>query len=195
MSTAQMKQVPSRGINQSLIERGVGLILKGLGVDLEDQNYLETPERVGKLYAEMFQREDTEYSTFEETDADIVIMKDHRMWTLCPHHLLPVELFVSMAYLPNGSVLGLSKLIRVLNSVNRGPLLQERFTREALEYLHKVLPGLKGAGVLVRGQHHCTKIRGVQSDASFTTYKFTGAMKQERELQDRFFRLLQGGSR
>jgi GTP cyclohydrolase I len=178
------------GIDADSIERGVHLILEGLGVDMTDQNYLETPERVARFYLEMFGKQDTEFATFEEKDTDFVLMRGHRMWTLCPHHLVPVELVVSMAYIPSGHVLGLSKLIRILNETNNGPLLQERFTREALTTLKRILPKVGGSGILVHGQHGCTKVRGVQSNAWFTTYRFEGKMESDPKLQERFFQLV-----
>lgn len=192
METATMLQ-RKPGINTHLIEKGVAFVLEGLGVNTADENFLETPERVAKFYAEMFGKEDTEYATFEESNADFILMRGHRLWTLCPHHLLPVELVVHLAYVPNGRVLGLSKLVRVLNSVNTGPLLQEQFTRTALLFLQAALPRIKGSGILINGQHGCTKVRGVQSDARFFTYRFEGVMKDDALLQNRFFQLLEVG--
>jgi GTP cyclohydrolase I len=176
-------------INQGLIEAGVTKILAGLGVDLTDPNYLETPERVARMYAEMFAPRSREWATFEEQFTDFILLKGHTLYGLCPHHLLPVELNVSLAYVPNGHVLGLSKLARICDEVNTGPMLQERFTVEVLARLEELCPGIKGAACLIDGQHGCTKVRGVRSDGRFTTYRLSGCFKEDPSLEERFFTL------
>jgi len=176
-------------INQGLIEQGVSKILEGLGVSLSDHNYLETPERVARMYAEMFAPREREWATFEEQFTDFILLKGHTLYGLCPHHLLPVELNVSLAYIPNGHVLGLSKLARICDEVNTGPMLQERFTIEVLSRLEELCPGILGAACLIDGQHGCTKVRGVKSDGRFTTYRLTGVFKEEPAMEERFFSL------
>jgi GTP cyclohydrolase I len=178
-----------RKINQGQIERGVELILQGLGVDLKDHNYLETPERVARMYLEMFAPREREWATFDEEYSDFIMLKGHTLYGLCPHHLLPVELNVSLAYVPDGHVLGLSKLARVCDEVNTGPMLQERFTVEVLSRLEELCPDIRGAACLVDGQHGCTKVRGVKSDGRFTTYRLSGCFKDEPNLEERFFTL------
>lgn len=172
-----------------LIEKGVGLILKGLEVDPTDRNFLETPERYAKFLQELFDNKDTEYATFPEEYTDFILLRQHKMYSLCPHHLLAVEFLASVAYIPNGQVLGLSKLARVLDDANDGPLLQELFTRRVLELLKKNCVGIQGVACLISGQHECLKIRGVKSDARFITYKLEGKFKEDTILADRFFRL------
>lgn len=176
-------------INHDKIERGVALILQGLGVDLSDPNYLETPERVARMYNEMFAPREREWATFEEAFSDFILLKGHTLYGLCPHHLLPVELNVSLAYVPNGHVLGLSKLARICDEVNTGPMLQERFTVEVLTRLEELCPGIRGAACLIDGQHGCTKVRGVKSDGRFTTYRLSGCFKEDPALEERFFTL------
>lgn len=171
------------------IERGVELILKGLGCDLADRNFMDTPDRVARFYSEMFSAKDTEWATFPEDYTDFILLRRHRMWSLCPHHLIPVRLDVSLAYIPDGQVLGLSKLARVLDEANNRPLLQERFTKEVLERVHQICHGVKGCAVLVEGQHGCTLIRGVRSDAEFVTYRMDGVFREQPELEERFFQL------
>jgi GTP cyclohydrolase IA len=176
-------------MDQSKIERGVELILKGLGCDLSDRNFMNTPERVGRFYAEMFTTKDSDWATFPEDYTEFIMLRRHRMWSLCPHHLIPVRFDVSLAYIPNGEVLGLSKLARVLNDANAKPLLQERFTKEVIDHVHSICNGVKGAAVLVEGQHGCTLIRGVKSEAEFITYKLDGVFREQPELEERFFQL------
>lgn len=180
-------------INQGMIEDGVSRILRGLGVDLTDHNYIDTPERVARMYVEMFTPKENEWATFEEDFSDFILLKGHTLYGLCPHHLLPVELVISLAYVPNGHVLGLSKLARICDEVNTGPMLQERFTVEVLTRLEELCPGIRGAACIVDGQHGCTKVRGVKSDGRFTTYRLSGCFKDDPELESRFFTLAGGG--
>lgn len=177
--------------NASLIEDGVALIIKGLGVDQSDPNYRDTPERVARMYAEMFAPKEREWATFDEEYSDFILLKGHVLYSLCPHHLVPVEFVINLAYVPNGHVLGLSKLARICDEVNTGPILQERFTVDVLTRLSDLVPGIHGAACLVYGQHGCTKIRGVRSAAWFTTYRMTGCFKDDPALEERFFSLAQ----
>lgn len=176
-------------MDQSKIEAGVELILKGLGCDLRDRNFTETPERVARFYNEMFSAKEVEWATFPEDFTEFIMLRRHRMWSLCPHHLIPVRFDVSLAYIPNGEVLGLSKLARVLDEANTRPLLQERFTKEIITNVHKICHGVKGCAVLIEGQHGCTLIRGVRSDAEFVTYRLDGVFREQPELEERFFQL------
>lgn len=176
-------------IDQSMIKRGVELMLKGLGVDLADRNYVDTPKRVAKFYKEMFDVKEIEWSTFPEEYSEFIMLKGHRMFSLCCHHLIPVEFTVDLAYIPDGNVLGLSKLARIFDECNRGPLLQERFTKDVLATLQQNVPGIQGAACLIEGQHGCTRVRGVKSDGRFTTYRLSGVFKDDAELERRFFEL------
>ncbi len=170
------------------ITKGVELILKGLGLDLRDPNYEETPERYARFLSEMFNKKEINYATFPEYVTDFILFRDHQLWSLCPHHLLPVSLEVSVAYIPNDQVLGLSKLPRLLEEVNDRPLLQEAFTRRVIEKLQEVSK-CKGCGCIVRGKHSCTSIRGIKSEGSMITYLTAGRLK-EPELERRFFDLV-----
>jgi len=176
-------------MNASLIESGTKLILEGLGVDLADRNFAETPQRVARMMRELFVPKESEHATFPEDYNDFILLHGHRMHSLCPHHLLPVEFTVSLAYIPSGQVLGLSKLARLLDECNNGPLLQEKFTRDCVARLMYLCPGTQGAACLIKGQHGCTRIRGVKSDAHFITYKLAGVFLERPELEERFFTL------
>ncbi len=176
-------------MDQHLLEKGATLILKGLGVDPNDRNFIHTPERYAKVLMEMFAEPDTDWATFPEAFNDFILLRDHRLYSLCPHHLLPVKLFVSVAYIPNGNVLGLSKLARLTQDCNRAPLLQEAFTKAVVDRIYQLAKGTLGAACLVEGRHGCMEMRGVKSDAHFLTYRFEGAFKEDVRLQDRFLTL------
>lgn len=176
-------------MNSHLIEKGMNLILEGLGVDRKDRNFQDTPERYARALAEMFEPPDTNWATFPEPFTDFILLRDHRLYSLCPHHMFPVKLFVSVAYIPNGNVLGLSKLARLTSECNRGPLLQEAFTNQMIRAIESVCRGTKGVACLVEGKHGCMEMRGVKSDAHFLTYKFSGEFEKNERLQDRFLAL------
>lgn len=172
--------------NFDQIEKGVRLIIRGLNLDPNDENYSETPERYCRFLVELFKPKPTNFVTFPQATSDFILFKDHRLWTLCPHHLLPVELVASIAYMPGKEVLGLSKLARIMHEVNNQPLLQERFTEDVCLKLIEQVSDVKGVACYVKGQHGCTRIRGVQSEGWFVTYKTWGTLS-EPAMEQRFF--------
>lgn len=174
-------------MNHSKIEAGVRLILAGLNCDTKDRNYAETPERVARAYDEIFSPKETEYATFEESYSDFILLRGHKMFSLCPHHLLPVHMEVHVAYIPNGEVLGLSKLARVVHDCNAGPILQEAFTREIVDRLKSIIPTAKGAACLVTANHDCMQIRGIRTLGDITTYNLVGEFLNVPHIQARFF--------
>lgn len=195
------------------IEAGIRLVLEGLEVDLDDHNFTDTPQRYAKAMAEMFAQHNGAPTSFEETYTDFILVRGHEIYTLCPHHLLPVRMCVSLAYIPDGKVLGLSKLVRVMQQANQGPVMQERFTYGVRERLEKALetwysgpsifardnnpdsyfPNQKGICVLVEGWHGCMSMRGVQSNASTITMATSGLFETDSKMLDRFMFLVRGG--
>jgi GTP cyclohydrolase I len=177
-------------VKTHLVEKGVTLILQGLEVDPNDHNYLDTPERYARALYEMFNPTDTEWATFTEEFSDFILLRGHQLFSLCPHHLFPVKFNVSVAYIPNGHVLGLSKLARLLHECNRNPLLQEGFTKMVVDKVHQVCSGVKGVAVFIQGEHGCLSMRGVKSDADFVTYRLDGLFNEDKDLERRFFDLV-----
>lgn len=113
-------------------------------------------------------------SVFEVKGIRLVVVRDVRVFSLCPHHLLPVEYVVDCGYIANGKVLGISKLARIVEIVSKVPLLQEEFTSEIVKILDRV--GI-GSGCVVRGRHSCMRCRGVEQDNSYVvTQEFSGEM-------------------
>jgi len=176
--------------NRTSVEAGAKLILMGLGVDIEDHNFATTPKRVADVYEEMFCPKETGWPVFDEEYTDIVIVKGHTFYTMCPHHMLPVEIRASVAYFPNGKVIGASKLCRLIHEVNRMPLTQEKLTDMICVAIRDYTGGTsRGEAVLLQGEHDCFKIRGIKSNASMVTYKFHGKF-EEGENQRRFLELV-----
>lgn len=201
-------------MKKELIEQGISLVLAGLEVDLNDHNFTDTPQRFAKAMAEMFEQHNGPPTAFEESYTDFILVRDHQIYTLCPHHLLPVRMRVSLAYIPDGRVLGLSKLVRVMQKANTGPVMQERFTYAVRERLEKALEtrihftgdtsymsvaevqnreystNQKGICVYVEGWHGCMQMRGVRSDASTITMATSGLFETDHKMLDRFMLLV-----
>jgi GTP cyclohydrolase I len=165
------------------IEAGACLILEGLGVDLSERNFVQTPHRVAKVYQELLQPPATEWPVVDEDYTNMVIVRGHTFWTLCPHHLLPVKMVASVGYIPRGKVIGAGKLIRMIHECNRTPMTQEALTAAIIVHIRRVTGGTsEGEAVLLEGRHGCFEIRGVRSDASMLTCKFSGRFEGETEL-------------
>lgn len=178
-------------MNLEKVEAATKLLLEALEVDTTDHNFDLTPKRVAKVYAEIFAPADTEWPVFDEKYTDIVLLRGHEFYTMCPHHLLPVRLVASVGYLPNGKVLGASKLARVLHDCNRHPMTQEALTDAVVKRLQELTVHTSlGEAVYMEGEHGCFRIRGVHSAASMITYKFSGSFQREAEMQRRFLELV-----
>lgn len=181
----------SYNLNTQKIEEATRLLLEGLEVDLNDHNFADTPRRVAKAYAELFSPPDIEIPVFDERYSDFVCMRRHSFYTLCPHHLLPVRLVASVGYIPNGKVIGASKLVRVLHDVNRQPMTQEKLTDEVARRIQELTQcHSRGEAVLLKGEHGCMRIRGVRSEGDMVTWKFTGLFDTNKDLQNNFIRLV-----
>lgn len=177
-------------MDQKMIEMGARTLLIGLGVNLEDPNFKTTPHRMFKVYQEMFAPPDTEWPVFDEEYTDIVVMRGHVFWTLCPHHMLPVKITASVAYLPQGKVIGASKLVRAMHDVNTQPMTQEKLTDLVLKRIENLTSETsRGVAVMMEGRHGCFEIRGAKSCATMRTLKFSGEFL-EGEMQSRFMELI-----
>lgn len=188
------KTQKTQPIRTGLIEDGVRLILEGLGCDSNDHNFSRTPQRVAKAYAEIFSPARVEIPVFDEDYTDLVVMKGHRFYTLCPHHLLPVELECDVAYIPCGKVIGASKLVRMVHDCNRTPMTQEALTTAILDRIDELTEGTSmGAAIKLSGSHGCMKVRGVQSpNSTMITLKFSGVFDRQPTQQRRFLELING---
>jgi len=174
-------------MNRTLIEQGVRLIIEGMGVE-RDHNFADTPRRVADVYEELFSPHETKWPTFAEQFTDMVVMKGHVFYTLCPHHLLPVQLCASIAYIPNGHVIGASKLMRMCHDTNRYPMTQEALTSAIQRRIQTITEGTsKGEAVMLEGHHGCFNVRGVRShSARMLTLKYGGIFNEQLELRQRF---------
>jgi GTP cyclohydrolase I len=160
------------------IAKAVREILLAVGEDPDREGLLETPARVARMYAEMFQglhQEPREHlrKFFSEKYDEVVLVRDISFCSMCEHHLLPFTGVAHIGYVPNGRVIGLSKLARVVEVVARRPQVQERMTEEIANLLVEELDA-KGVAVIVEASHSCMTIRGVRKPGSICV---TSAMK------------------
>ncbi len=178
-------------VDKASIEEGVRLILKGLGEDLEREGLLETPQRVARMYSEIFTDKHFSATRFtnEEQYNDIIIVREIPFYSMCEHHMLPFFGTATLAYLPQKSYLGLSKLARVVEFYSRQLQLQERMTTQIAEWLwEQVEPA--GVGVIVKARHLCMEMRGIRKVGSETvTTTLLGELKTNERLEEKFFRL------
>lgn len=184
------------GIDEKEIEKNFKEILeKGLKLDLNDPNFTETPKRVAKAYKEIFSglnhtKEDVENifkTCFPTKYGGMVFEKNITVFSMCPHHFLPVRYEVSVGYIPDGCGVGLSKLVRIIELLAKRPTLQETFTQEIVELIEKNMR-TKGAICMVRGEHYCMQMRGVkQKDVSTTTSAANGIFLTKPEMELKFY--------
>ena len=179
----------STSLNLKKMERGVKILLEGMGVNLKDDNFRETPRRVAAMYAEMLSPPDVSIKVFPTSYDQLVLVRNHTCWGICPHHLMPIKYSVSLGYIPNEKAIGLSKLPRIVNLHSYKPLLQEDFTHQIVNALTKRVK-TKGAGCVVRGEHGCMGIRGVRTTGDAITSAMRGVFLEKSAARAEFLALL-----
>lgn len=179
------------------IRRAVREILIAVGEDPAREGLRETPDRVARMYAEVFQGLNQDPGVhlkklFTQKYDEMVLIRDIRFVSFCEHHLLPVIGKAHVAYIPNGKVIGLSKIPRVVDVLARRPQMQERLTEELADLLMKEL-GAKGVAVVIEASHSCMTIRGVNKpDSSFVTSAMRGAFKEKLATRSEVMSLIFG---
>lgn len=182
------------------IERAVREILAAVGENPDREGLLETPARVARMYAEMFQglrQEPRELlqKCFSEKYDEVVLVRDISFCSMCEHHLLPFTGWAHIGYVPNGKVLGLSKLARVVEAVARRPQVQERMTEQIANLLVEELDA-KGVAVIVEASHSCMTIRGVRKPGSMcVTSAMKGIFRSDLSSRSEIMQLVYGAGR
>ena len=173
---------PNAAINGQVdlprIEAAVREILTAVGEDPDRDGLLETPARVARMYAEMFAGLHSDpgrhlSKVFQEDYDEIVLVRDISFCSMCEHHLLPFTGRAHIAYLPQGRVVGLSKLARVVEEVARRPQVQERMTHSIASFVEQELSA-RGVAVVCEATHSCMTMRGVRKPGSLCV---TSAMR------------------
>jgi len=181
-------------MNTKKIEEGIELVLEGLvGPNWQtDIDFAKTPQRVARFYKELFSRDGKELTTFPNEFDQMIVLAHHVDWALCPHHLLPVKLDISLAYIPKGNVYGLSKLARLIRSCLSKPISQEALTNTLAFHLSSERSQLRtlGSAVLVYGEHACMQIRGVKTAGYTVTADVRGIFREKPEVKEEFLALV-----
>lgn len=176
-------------IDKKLLEQGALLLLKGMGVDLKDSNFVDTPKRVARMYSQLLTPQKNNWRTFPSPTTGMILLRNHRVFALCPHHLLPVELRAYVAYIPGKKVLGLSKLARVVEQHLTQPIMQEDLGDRTVKSLMEQLEP-QGAACILAGQHGCMRYRGIETDGDVVTSSLRGLFIHSQATRDEFFHLI-----
>ena len=178
-------------------EDAIRTLLAYVGEDTSREGLQETPARVVKAYDEWtsgydINADDLLAKTFSEVEGyqDMVLLKDIPFSSRCEHHLAPIIGKAHVAYLPNGRVVGISKLARIVEAFAKRLQIQERMTQEILNSLTRALEP-RGVAVMIEAEHHCMTTRGICTHGTvMTTKRFTGEFESDPCLRDDFFRSL-----
>lgn len=176
-------------MNKKRIMKLVRELLIELGEDPDREGLIDTPRRVADLYEEIFNgyNMDSELDVTFSEESDTVVAREIQFYSMCEHHMLPFYGKVHIAYIPNGKVFGLSKLVRLVEKFSRRLQIQERLTKQIADELEEL--GVKGVLVVIEGDHMCMKMRGVRNNSKVMTIAYRGEFKN-KELRESMLPLL-----
>ena len=179
--------------NIDAIASHIEAIIKLLGEDPSREGLLKTPQRAAKALWFLTSgyrnsaKATLEQALFGHEGSQLIVVKDIEFYSMCEHHILPFFGKVSIGYIPDGKIVGLSKLARIVNVYARRLQIQERFTRQLCDAVLESL-GAKGVIVVCEGEHLCMKMRGVEKQhASTTTMHYNGVFANDPALRSEFF--------
>ena len=178
-------------IDVKKVQEGVRMILEGIGEDVNREGLRETPDRIARMYEEIFAGMDMDCKeilskTFTVDNDEMVIVKDIVFYSTCEHHFMPFYGKAHVAYIPDGKVVGLSKLARTVEVYAKRPQIQEQLTGQVADALMEHL-NPKGVIVMMEAEHMCMTMRGVKKPGSKTvTFAMRGAFKEDESLVNRF---------
>ncbi|WCE05922.1 GTP cyclohydrolase I FolE [Pseudoxanthomonas sp. JBR18] len=190
------------GVSRDQAEDAVRTLLRWAGEDPAREGLLDTPKRVAKAYGDWFSgyREDPhDYlaRTFEEVAGydELIVLRDIEYESHCEHHMAPIIGKVHVGYLPDGKVVGISKLARVVDAFARRFQVQEKMTAQIAQCIQDVLAP-RGVGVVVEGAHECMTTRGVHKrGVSMVTSKMLGAFRDDARTRAEFLRFIEVGGK
>lgn len=178
-------------IDRARAEAAAADLLEALGVDLSTEEVAETPRRVVRMYEELLTPRPFNPTTFPNDAGydELVLVRDIRFTSLCAHHLLPFSGTAHVGYLPGARIAGLSKLARIVGHFSRSLQVQERLTKQVADWLNGELQP-RGVGVVLRAEHQCMTIRGVQAAGSTTvTSTMHGLLRTNPASREEFLAL------
>ena len=193
-----MAEIETGGPSNAIAD-AVRVILAGIGEDVDREGLIDTPERVARMYAEVFGGLSIDPKSVintvfdDEHHEEMVMVKDIPFYSMCEHHLIPFHGKAHVAYLPKGRLTGLSKLARLVEAFARRPQLQERLTTQIADTLMDALEP-HGALVVVEAEHLCMSMRGIKKPGSVTvTSAVRGSFCNQDASRSEAFSLIYGG--
>jgi GTP cyclohydrolase I len=180
-----------RAIDLDAAQRAAGEFLAALGIDLDGEALRETPARMARAYAELFDAQPFRLTTFPNDEGydELVVARDIPFRTVCEHHLLPFSGVAHVGYLPGDRILGLSKLARLVEHFAARPQTQERLTKQVVNSLAARLHP-RGAGVVMEAEHTCMTLRGVRARGATTiTSALLGTLRADARSRAEFLAL------
>ncbi len=171
-------------VDKGKIENAIESILEAIGEDPSREGLVATPARVARAYAEIFAGIEVDpqsilETTFNERYTGLVTLSEISFFSMCEHHLLPFYGFVSIGYIPNGKIAGLSKFARLVDALSKRPQVQERLTIQIVKELQKVL-NTEDVACVIDAKHLCVNSRGIRDvDSSTVTSEFGGKFKEK----------------
>lgn len=184
-------------MDKEKIKKGVRLILEGIGEDPERPGLRQTPERVAKMYEEIFSGLKAPEEEFlrpikGETHDEMILVKNIPFYSVCEHHLLPFIGRAHIAYIPSGEIVGLSDLVKVLECFAKRPQVQERLTTQLADMIMERLKP-RGAMVIIDAEHLCMSMRGIKKPGSRTvTSAVRGIFRSKASTRQEMLELIRG---
>ncbi len=185
----------SNTIDLEKIAVGIRMVLEAIGEDPDREGLRDTAKRVAKMYSDLFQGlyenpRDHLTTLFDEQHDEMVLVKDVAFYSMCEHHLLPFQGQAHIAYLPHGKVVGISKIVRVVEAFARRPQIQERLTSQIADLMMEELDAY-GTAVVIEASHTCMTMRGVKKPgSSVVTSAMRGIFKTSEVTRNEFMSLV-----
>ncbi len=183
-------------MNKEKVQKSVKTILEEIGENPSREGLIKTPERVAKAYEYLtsgYRKNIDEVingAIFKEKYDEMIIVKDIEFYSMCEHHMLPFYGKIHIAYIPNGKVVGLSKIPRIVDVFARRLQIQERMTQEIADTINEYLAP-QGVGVVAEAYHMCMMMRGVEKQQSYTiTSAMYGVFKTDQRTREEFLELI-----
>lgn len=183
-------------VDKEKVKEAVRLLLEAIGEDPTREGLIDTPDRIARMYdEELLTGMDDDASvhlskTFKASNNEMILEKDITLYSMCEHHMLPFYGKAHIAYIPDGKVVGISKLARTIEVFARRLQIQEQLTAQVADALMTHLEP-KGVMVMIEAEHMCMTMRGVKKPGSKTvTYVCRGAFENNTDLQNKFFNMV-----
>ncbi len=189
-------------MDKSTIEQAVREIIEAVGEDPRREGLRDTPRRIAEMYEELFSglKEDPSQlleTWFDDEDHhEMVIVKDIPFYSMCEHHLLPFHGSAHVGYIPEGRILGVSKVARLVEILARRPQVQERLTSQIADFLCQGGLGAQGSAVVIEAEHLCMTARGIKKPGSKVVTSATrGIFREDPRTRAEFFAIIEGTRR